>query len=82
MALGPKSDAAVKKRIEKKFYGNAVPWGFTHIHLMSGRYGVVVDSHNGQVTMQDSTGRQEIFEQDRLHLSWAPLNSDSQGEQA
>lgn len=55
---------------------------WTHIHLMSGRHGVVVDSHNGQVTMQDSTGRQEIFEQDRLHLSWAPLNSDSQGEKA
>lgn len=55
---------------------------WTHIHLMSGRYGVVVDSHNDQVTMQDSTGRQEIFEQDRLHLSWAPLNSDSQGEKA
>lgn len=55
---------------------------WTHIHLMSGRYGVVVDSHNGKVTMQDSTGRQEIFEQDRLHLTWAPLNSDSQGEQA
>lgn len=55
---------------------------WTHIHLMSGRYGVVVDSHNGQVTMQDNTGRQEIFEQDRLHLSWALLNSESQGEQA
>lgn len=55
---------------------------WTHINLMSGRRGLVVDSHNGQVTMQDNTGRQEIFEQDRLHLSWAPLNSDSQGEQA
>lgn len=55
---------------------------WTHIHLLNGRHGVMVDSHNGQVTMQDNTGRQEIFEQDRLHLSWATLNSDSQGEQA
>ncbi|MCQ4108054.1 hypothetical protein [Aeromonas sp. JL9] len=55
---------------------------WTHIHLLSGRPGVVVDSNNGQVTMQDNTGRQEIFDQDRLHLTWAPLNSDSQGEQA
>lgn len=55
---------------------------WTHIHLMSGRPGVMVDSNNGQVTMQDNTGRQEIFEQDRLHLTWAPLNRDSQGENA
>lgn len=80
MALGPKTDAEVKKRIEMKVYGNAVPWGVTHIHLLSGRYGVMVDSNNGQVTMEDNTGRQEIFEQDRLHLTWAPLNRDSQGE--
>lgn len=66
---------------QTSFYGvKTAPW--THINLMSGRPGVVVDSHNGQVTMQDNTGRQEIFEQDRLHLTWAPLNSDSQGEQA
>lgn len=81
MALGPKSDVEVKRRIIK-YYGNPVPWGFTHIHLPSGRHGVVVDSYNGQVTMQDNTGRQEVFEQDKLHLTWAPLNSDSQGEQA
>ena len=55
---------------------------WTHIHLLNGRHGVVVDSHNGQVTMQDNTGRQEIFDQERLHLTWAPLSSDSQGEQA
>lgn len=82
MALGPKTDADVKRRLERRIYGNAVPWGFTHIHLLSGRPGVVVDSNNGQVTMQDNTGRQEIFEQDRLHLTWAPLNRDSQGENA
>lgn len=70
----------MKAKSQKKAWYVVNNW--THIHLMSGRYGVVVDSHNGQVTMQDNTGRQEIFEQDRLHLSWAPLNSDSQGEQA
>lgn len=66
---------------QTSFYGvKTAPW--THVNLLSGRHGVVVDSNNGQVTMQDNTGRQEIFEQDRLHLTWAPLNSDSQGEQA
>lgn len=64
------------------FYGVTTDQNWTHIHLMSGRPGVMVDSNNGQVTMQDNTGRQEIFEQDRLHLTWAPLNRDSQGENA
>lgn len=55
---------------------------WTHINLLNLRPGYLVDSNNGHVTMQDNTGRLEVFEQDKLHLTWAPLNSDSQGEQA
>ncbi|MDU7778665.1 MAG: hypothetical protein E7J86_06050 [Aeromonas caviae] len=55
---------------------------WTHTHLISGRPGFVVDSKSGHVTMQDNTGRLEIFEQDKLHLTWAPLKRDSQGETA
>ena len=55
---------------------------WTHINLLNRRPGYLVDSNNGHVTMQDNTGRQEIFEQDQLHLFWAPLARDSQGENA
>lgn len=55
---------------------------FTHIHLLSGRKGRVVEQSDGEVVMQDEKGWAQSYDQDRLHLSWAPLNSESQGEQA
>ena len=55
---------------------------WTHINLLNRRPGYLVDSNNGHVTMQDNTGRLEIFEQDKLHLTWAPLARDSQGDKA
>ena len=55
---------------------------WTHINLLNRRPGYLVNSNNGHVTMQDNTGRLEIFEQDKLHLTWAPLARDSQGDKA
>lgn len=56
------------------------PW--THINLLSGRKGRVVEQSDGEVVMQDEKGWAQSYDEDRLHLSWAPLNSESQGEQA
>lgn len=63
------------------FYGvKTAPW--THINLLSGRKGRVVEKSDGEVVMQDEKGWAQSYDEDRLHLSWAPMNSDSQGEQA
>ena len=64
------------------FYGVTTDQNWTHINLLNRRPGYLVDSNNGHVTMQDNTGRLEIFEQDKLHLTWAPLARDSQGDKA
>lgn len=56
------------------------PW--THINLLSGRKGRVVEQSDGEVVMEDERLQRQSYDEDRLHLSWAPLNSDSQGEQA
>ncbi|WP_071912758.1 hypothetical protein [Aeromonas sp. SCS5] len=66
---------------QTSFYGvKTAPW--THINLLSGRKGRVVEQSDGEVVMQDEKGWAQSYDEDRLHLSWAPLNSDSQGEQA
>lgn len=55
---------------------------FTHVHLLSGRKGRVIEQGDGQVVMQCEIGSVHIYDQSKLHLTWAPLNSDSQGEQS
>ncbi|MFB2709811.1 hypothetical protein ACE1BU_02775 [Aeromonas veronii] len=55
---------------------------FTHVNLLSGRKGCVVEQSDGEVVMEDEKLQRQSYDQDRLHLSWAPLNSDSQGEKA
>lgn len=66
---------------QTSFYGvKTAPW--THINLLSGRKGRVVEQSDGEVVIQDDKGWAQSYDQDRLHLTWAPLNSDSQGEQA
>jgi hypothetical protein len=63
------------------FYGvKTAPW--THIHLLSGRKGRVVEQSDGEVVIEDEKLQRQSYDQDRLHLTWAPMNSDSQGEQA
>ncbi|MGL6429849.1 MULTISPECIES: hypothetical protein [Aeromonas] len=66
---------------QTSFYGvKTAPW--THVHLLSGRKGRVVEQSDGEVVIQDEKGWAQSYDEDRLHLTWAPLNSDSQGEQA
>ncbi|MGU5697900.1 hypothetical protein ACV1D9_12120 [Aeromonas allosaccharophila] len=66
---------------QTSFYGvKTAPW--THINLLSGRKGRVVEQSDGEVVIQDDKGWAQSYDEDRLHLTWAPLNSDSQGEQA
>lgn len=83
MALGPNTDAEIKRRLAKEF-GNAVPWTarFTHIHLLSGLKGREVSRSDGEVVIQSEKGMAQAYDEDQLHLFWAPLNRDSQGEQA
>jgi hypothetical protein len=42
----------------------------------------VVEQSDGEVVIEDEKLQRQSYDQDRLHLTWAPLNSDSQGEQA
>lgn len=66
---------------QTSFYGvKTAPW--THINLLSGRKGRVVEQSDGEVVMEDERLQRQSYDEDRLHLSWAPLNSESQGEQA
>lgn len=67
---------------QTSFYGvKTAPW--THINLLSGRKGRVVNEFSdGEVVIEDEKFQCQSYDQDRLHLTWAPLNSDSQGEQA
>jgi len=83
MALGPNTDAEIRRRLEKEF-GNPVPWTgrFTHIHLLSGLKGREVSRGDGEVVIQSEKGWAQPYDEDQLHLFWAPLNRDSQGENA
>lgn len=65
------------------FYGvKTAPW--THINLLTGRKGRVVDFDNaiGRVEFEDERRQRHNHDMDSMHLTWAPLNSNSQGEQA
>ena len=83
MALGPNTDAEIGRRLAKAFR-NSFPWTvrFTHIHLLSGIKGREVSRCDGEVVIQSEKGWAMPYDEDRLHLTWAPLNRDSQGEQA
>ncbi|ELB2792433.1 hypothetical protein QMX34_003021 [Aeromonas hydrophila] len=56
------------------------PW--THINLLSGIKGREVSRSDGEVVIQSEKGLAQAYDEDRLHLTWAPLNRDSQGEKA
>lgn len=63
------------------FYGvKTAP--FTHVNLLSGRKGRVVEQSDGEVVMEDEKLQRQSYDEDRLHLTWAPMNRDSQGENA
>ena len=87
MALGPNTDAEIRRRLAKEF-GNPVPWTgrFTHVHLLSGIKGREVSRCDGEVVIQSEKGLEkgfaQAYDEDQLHLFWAPLNRDSQGENA
>ncbi|WP_236267789.1 hypothetical protein [Aeromonas veronii] len=83
MALGPNTDAEIRRRLAKEF-GNPVPWTgrFTHIHLLSGIKGREVSRSDGEVVIENEKGLAQAYDEDQLHLFWAPLNRDSQGEKA
>ena len=55
---------------------------FTHIHLLSGLKGREVSRCDGEVVIQTDAGWSQSYDETALHLFWAPLNSDSQGETA
>lgn len=83
MALGPNTDAEIKRRLTKEF-GNHVPWTgrFTHVHLLSGIKGREVSRSDGEVVIENEKGLAQAYDEDQLHLFWAPLARDSQGENA
>ncbi|MCX7132145.1 hypothetical protein [Aeromonas sp.] len=62
--------------------GATTDQNWTHIHLMSGIKGRVVEQSNGGVVIQNEFGSLHGYGHGHVHLYWAPLNSDSQGEQA
>lgn len=81
MALGSKTDAEVKERISK-YYGSATNQNWTHVNLLSGIKGREVSRCDGEVVIQSEKGWAMPYDEDQLHLFWAPLNRDSQGEKA
>ncbi|MDM5141701.1 hypothetical protein OB959_18180 [Aeromonas bestiarum] len=81
MALGPNTDAEIGRRLAKAFR-NSFPWTarFTHIHLLSGLKGREVSRNDGEVVIENEKGMAQAYDEDKLHLTWAPLDRDSQGE--
>lgn len=66
---------------QTSFYGvKTAPW--THIHLLSGVKGRISAQSHVSVVMESELGTETRYDKYQLHLTWAPLNSDSQGEQA
>ena len=55
---------------------------WTHIHLLSGIKGREVSRSDGEVVIQSEKGWEMPYDEDQLHLFWAPLARDSQGENA
>ncbi|MGU5707294.1 MULTISPECIES: hypothetical protein [Aeromonas] len=83
MATGPFIDAGLPHLLAKEL-GKAVPWTarFTHVHLLSGIKGREVSRCDGEVVIENEKGLAQAYDEDQLHLFWAPLNRDSQGEKA
>lgn len=55
---------------------------YTHVNLLSGRKGREVSRSDGEVVIQCELGGVQSYDEDRLHLTWARLSNDSQGEPA
>ena len=55
---------------------------WTHVHLLSGIKGREVSRCDGEVVIQSEKGWAMPYDEDQLHLFWAPLTRDSQGENA
>lgn len=64
------------------FYGVQTGQTWTHIHLLSGLKGREVSRSDGEVVIQSEKGWAQPYDEDQLHLFWAPLTRDSQGENA
>ena len=64
------------------FYGVTTDQSWTHVHLLSGIKGREVSRCDGEVVIQSEKGWAMPYDEDQLHLFWAPLNRDSQGEKA
>lgn len=64
------------------FYGVTTDQNWTHVHLLSGIKGRISAQSHVSVVMESELGTETRYEKYQLHLTWAPLNRDSQGEQA
>ena len=64
------------------FYGVPTDHNWTHVNLLSGIKGREVSRCDGEVVIQSEKGWAMPYDEDQLHLFWAPLNRDSQGEKA
>jgi hypothetical protein len=64
------------------FYGVTTDQNWTHIHLLSGIKGREVSRCDGEVVIENEKGMAQAYDEDQLHLFWAPLARDSQGENA
>ena len=54
----------------------------THVHLLSGIKGREVSRSDGEVVIENEKGLAQAYDEDQLHLFWAPLARDSQGDKA
>jgi hypothetical protein len=64
------------------FYGVTTDQNWTHVHLLNGSKGREVSRCDGEVVIQTDAGWAQSYDETALHLFWAQLNSDSQGETA
>lgn len=64
------------------FYGVTTEQNWTHVNLLSGIKGREVSRCDGEVVIQSEKGWAMPYDEDQLHLFWAPLARDSQGEKA
>lgn len=62
------------------FYGVPTDQNWTHVNLLSGIKGREVSRCDGEVVIQSEKGWAMPYDEDQLHLFWAPLACDSQGE--
>lgn len=63
-------------------YGVTTDQNWTHVNLLSGIKGREVSRCDGEVVIENEKGLAQAYDEDQLHLFWAPLNRDSQGEKA